>query len=67
MLLISLDILLALLQSGLSGGEGTAAAGRVQDEGETTNLYNLRYFLLALFRYYFRVLKDVFLELITRI
>lgn len=67
-LLIPPDILAALLpQSRPSGGEGTAAAGRAQDEGETTNLYNLHYFLLALFRYYFRVLKGAFLYLFTRI
>lgn len=67
-LLISPDILIALLlRSRPSGDQGTAAAGRVQNEGETTNLYSLHYFLLALFRYYFRVLKDLFLYLFTRI
>lgn len=63
-LLIPPDILAALFpHSRLSGGEGTAAAGRAQDEGETTNLYNLHYFLLALFRHYFRVLKGLFISL----
>lgn len=67
-LLLSPAILIALLlRSRPSGDQGTAAAGRVQDEGETTNLYSLHYFLLALFRYYFRVLKDLFLYLFTRI
>lgn len=48
------------LLSGPFRGYGTAAARPVQDEGQTTNLYNLHYFLLSLFRYYFHVLKDVF-------
>lgn len=66
-LLIPPDILAALLpHSRPLGGEGTAAAGRAQDEGETTNLYNLHYFLLALFRYYFHVLKGTVLYLFTR-
>lgn len=67
-LLLSPDIRITLLLcSRPCGSEGTTAAGRVQDEGETTDLYNLHYFLLALFRYYFRVLKDAFLYLFTRI
>lgn len=54
-----------LAQTHPAGDLRTAAARRLQDEGETVDLYNLRYFLLSSFRYDFRVGKDVFFHLFT--